>query len=170
MFDRTEHQAKNATKTSREESRMDDEREGDKFRSSTVPNTRRRIATKTPLEVNNCDKRTVAVTTQESLDGVREKAMRIPSLDETGASSSLRRGLSPGGAEIDKTEIVRALVGSITAQGDNVVVCDSKSKLWKDEERNAKLEHETCRRCEESMISVKSVHQQCTTGESDEDQ
>ena len=43
-----------------------------------MPNTRRRIATKkTSLEVNKSDERTVAVTTQESVDGVREKAMRI---------------------------------------------------------------------------------------------
>ena len=55
----------------------------------------------------------MAVTTQESLDGIREKAMRIASLDEMEANSSARRGSSPGGADIDKTmqakEIVRAL-------------------------------------------------------------
>ena len=54
---------------------MDDEgEEGDEFRSSTVPNARRRIVTKTPLEENKCDVRTVAVTTQESLDGIFLKA------------------------------------------------------------------------------------------------
>ena len=68
--------------------------------------------------------------------GIREKAMRIASLDEMGASSSARRWPSPGGAENDKTkkpnEIVRAFVGSITKEGDTVVACDSKSKLWRD--------------------------------------
>ena len=62
--------------------------EGDEFRSSTVPSTRRRIVTKTPLEENKGDESTVAVTTQESLDGIREKAIRI--------ASSGRRGPSPG--------------------------------------------------------------------------
>ena len=62
---------------------MDDEGEkGDEFRSSTVPNTRRRIARKTQVEENKSDERKVAVITQESLDGIREKAMRIASLDE----------------------------------------------------------------------------------------
>ena len=85
------------TKTSSEESRVDGEvEEGDEFRSSTVPNTRRRIVTKTPLEGDQGDERTVAVTTQGSLDGIREKAMRIASLDEMGASRSARRGPSPG--------------------------------------------------------------------------
>ena len=68
-----------------------------------VPNTRRRIVTKTRLEENTSDERTVAVTTEESLDGIREKVMRKASLDEMGASSS--------------------------ARGDIVVACDSKSKL-----------------------------------------
>ena len=62
------------------------------------------------MEENKSDERTVAVTTQESLDGIREKA--------TGQATSARRGPSPWGAEIDKTkkakEMVRALVGSIT--------------------------------------------------------
>ena len=53
-------------------------RRGDEFRSSTVPNV--------------SDERVVAVT-QESLDGVREKALRIASLDEMGASSSAKRWL-----------------------------------------------------------------------------
>ena len=63
--------------------------EGDELKSSTVPNTRRRIVTETPLEENKSDERTVAVSTQESLDEIREKAMRIASLDEMGASSSV---------------------------------------------------------------------------------
>ena len=64
------------TKTSVEESRTDDEgEEGDEFRSSTVPNVRRRIATKNrSLEENKSGERTVALTTEEALDGIREKA------------------------------------------------------------------------------------------------
>ena len=62
-------------------------------------------------------------------------AMRIAGLDEMEASSSASRGLSPGGAEIDKTnkvkEIVRALVSSTTEERDTVVACDSMSKLRK---------------------------------------
>ena len=73
----------------------------------------------------------MAVTTQELLDGIREKAMRIPSLDEMGASNSAGRWSSSGGAENDRNknvnEIVRALEGSITEEGDIVVACDSKS-------------------------------------------
>ena len=38
------------------------------------------------------------------------------------------------------------------------------------EASNTKLEHETCRHCQESRISVESVHQQLTTGETVEDQ
>ena len=52
--------------------------------------------TETPLEESKSDETTVAVTIQESLDGIREKAMRIASLDEMEASSSARRGPSPG--------------------------------------------------------------------------
>ena len=76
----------------------------------------------------------MAVTTEESLDGIREKARRIASLDEMEAHSIARRGPSPGRAEIDKQakEIVRAFVGSRTNEGDIVVACDSKSMLWKD--------------------------------------
>ena len=51
--------------------------ERDESRSSKAQNTRRRIATKTSLEGNRSDERTVAVTTQEPLDGIREKAMRM---------------------------------------------------------------------------------------------
>ena len=88
------------------------------------------------MEENKGDEGTVAVTTQESLDGIREKATRIASLDEMEASSSAREGLCLMAAEIDKTkkarEVVRALVGSITEEGCIVAACDSKSKLWKD--------------------------------------
>ena len=78
----------------------------------------------------------MAVTTPESPDGIREKAMRIASLDEVGASSSAGRLSSSGGAENDRNkkvnEIVRASVGLEMKEGDNVVASDSKSKLWKD--------------------------------------
>ena len=57
-----------------DESRMKVERkERDESRSSTEPNTRRRIATKTSMEESRSDETTVAVTTQESLDGIRER-------------------------------------------------------------------------------------------------
>ena len=89
----------------------------------------------------------VAVTTQEPLDGLREKAMRIASLDQMEATCAARRGPSPGGPDIDKTqqakEIVRVLVGSTTTGWDIVVACDNKSKLWRDaalNRSNAKLE------------------------------
>ena len=122
------------TKTSGEESRMDDGgEEEDESRSSTAPTTRRRIVTKTPLEENEGDERTVAVTTQESLDVTREKAMRTASCDEMGASSSARRGVNPGGPEIDKTkkakEMVRALVGSTTKALERRAFKESNAKL-----------------------------------------
>ena len=126
------------TKTSMEESRMDDEgEEGEELRSSTVPNTRRRTATKTSMEENKSDERAVAVTTQESLDGVREKAMTIGSLDELEASSGAGRWSSSGRAQNDRkkedNEVVRALVGVVMKEGDIVCRCfRRKSKLWKD--------------------------------------
>ena len=90
----------------------------------------------TSLEEKKSDERTVAVTTQESLDGIREKPMRIASLDELQASSGALRWSSSGGGANDKTkkanERVRALVGLITKGGDIVVDTDSKSKLWRD--------------------------------------
>ena len=53
-----------------------------------------------------------------------------------GASSSASRESSPVGAKIAKTktakEFARGHVGSLTKEGDIVVACDSKSKLWKD--------------------------------------
>ena len=85
------------TKASMEESQMDDEeKERDESRSSTEPNTRRRVTTKTPLEESKRDERAVAVTTQESSDGIREKAMRIASIDEWETGSSTARWSSPG--------------------------------------------------------------------------
>ena len=47
-------------------------------------------------EENESDGKTVAVTTQESLDGIREKAMRIASIDELETSSSAGRWISLG--------------------------------------------------------------------------
>ena len=110
--------------------------ERDESRSSTEPNTTRRIATKTSLAENKSDKTTVPVTTQESLDGIREKAMRIASIDELETGSRAERWSSPGRAANDKTKkasgLVRALVSQITREGDIVVASDSKSNLWKD--------------------------------------
>ena len=123
-------------KSTTDESRMDVEgEETDESRRSTAPNTRRRIATKTSLEENESGKTTVAVTTQESLDGIREKAMRIASLDglETG---SAERWSIPRGAANGKTkkgnELVRALEGQITKEVDIVVASVGKTKLWRD--------------------------------------
>ena len=48
-------------------------------------------------------------------------------------------------------------------EGDIVVASDSKVKAVERREldtSNTKLEHEVCRRCEESRISVESIHQQ----------
>ena len=88
------------------------------------------------MEENKSDERTVAVTTQESSDGIREKAMRIAGLDELGASSSAGRWSISGGAEKDRnkeiSEVVSAIVGLMTKEEDTVVASDSKSKLWKD--------------------------------------
>ena len=114
----------------------DEGEEEDEFRSSVLSNTRRRIVTKTSSEENTRHERTVAVTTQESSDGIREKAVRIARLDELEASSGAGRWSSSGRAESDKTkkanELVRVLVGQITEEGDIVVASDSKSELWRD--------------------------------------
>ena len=73
----------------------------------------------------------MAVTTQESLDGIREKVMRIASLDELSASSSAGRWSSSGGADKDRNkkvnEIVRAIAGLMTKEEDIVVASDSKN-------------------------------------------
>ena len=67
----------------RDAERMDvGEEERDESRRSKAQNTRRRITTKTSLEENKSDETTVAATTQESLEGIREKAMRIASIDK----------------------------------------------------------------------------------------
>ena len=94
-------------KTSADESRMEDEgeeghesrssavpntREGHESISSAVPNTRRRLVTTTPLEENNIGERTVPVSTQQSLDGIREKARRVASLDEMGQAAVQEEG------------------------------------------------------------------------------
>ena len=95
---KTQNIRRRMTKTSREESQMDDEgKKRKETRSSTEPNTRRRIATKTSPEESKSHERTVAVTAQESSDGMREKTMRIE-------SNSPARCSSLGGAEHDKTE------------------------------------------------------------------
>ena len=53
---------------------------------------------------------------------------------ETGSGAGRRS--SPGRAANDKTktasELVTALVGQITKEGDIVVASDCKSKLWRD--------------------------------------
>ena len=80
----------------------------------------------------------MAVTAQESSDGIREKATRIASIDELETRSSAEKWSSPGKAANVTTkkanELVRALVGQITKQGGMVVASDSKSKLWRDDE------------------------------------
>ena len=133
---------------------MDDEgEERDEFRSSTAPNTRRRIATKTSMEENKSDVRTVAVTTQESSDGIHEKA-----IDELETGSSAGRRSSPGRAN-DRTkanELVRSLVGIIQKEGDAVVFSYCKSKHVERcgiEEMNTKLE------CE--ISTLRGVQGQC---------
>ena len=77
----------------------------------------------------------MAVTTQESPDGVREKAMTIASVDELERGSSTARWPSPGGAENDRTgkanQFVRSLVG-MKKEGDIIVASGSESKLWRD--------------------------------------
>ena len=66
-------------------------------RSSKAQNTRLRMTTKTSLEESPMyDEKTVAVTTQESLVGIREKAMRIASIGELKTGSSAERWSSPG--------------------------------------------------------------------------
>ena len=136
--------------------------EGDAFKSSTAPNTRRRIVTKTSLEEVNSDERTVAATTQESLDGIREKATRITSIGELEASSGAGRWSNSGRDENDRhkrvNDIVRVFVGQITKEGDIVV---SKSKLQRDLSlkraiQNWNMKHVVIPR---SRVSVEIVHQ-----------
>ena len=71
---------------------------------------------KTSLEKNNSDERTVARTTQESLDGIREKAMRIANLDELGASSSAGRWSSSGEPRMTGTRKSIRLSGPLWVQ------------------------------------------------------
>ena len=109
----------------------------------------------------------MAVTTQETSDGIREKAMRIAGIDELEAGSSTARWSSHGGAENDRIgkakELARTLCGFDNKRWRQ------KRRLWqyvKTVERHefeatyTKLEHEMCRHCEESRVSDKSVHQQ----------
>ena len=76
------------------------------------------------------------MTTQETSDGIREKAMRIASIGELETVSSTARWSNPGGAENDRTgkatELVRSLAGMIMKEGDIILASGSKSKLWKD--------------------------------------
>ena len=102
------------TKASMKESQMDDEgKERDESRSSTERNTRQRITTKTPLEESKSDERAVAVTTQESSDGIHEKAMRIATTSWRQAAAQ-QYGPVQGEQRIDRTlkdnELVRSLV------------------------------------------------------------
>ena len=57
-------------------------------------------------------------------------------IDELETGSSAGRWCSREGAANDKTkkanELVRALVGQVTKEGDNVAASGSKSKLWRD--------------------------------------
>ena len=91
--------------------------------------------TKTSLEQSISDDRAVAVTNQESPDGIREKAMKIVSIDEFETGSSTARWFSPGGADNDRTqkanEVVRCLVG-ITKKEEDIIASGSNSKLWRD--------------------------------------
>ena len=66
----------------------------------------------------------------------------------------------------DKTEkaneLAKTLVGVIKKAGD-IVVAWQQVKIAERHEfkaSNTKLEHEICLHCEESRVSVKSVHQQ----------
>ena len=60
----------------------------------------------------------------------------MQSIDELETGSSAERWSSLRGAVNDTTkkahELVTALVGQITKDGDTVVASDSKSKLWRD--------------------------------------
>ena len=122
---------------------MDDEGDvGGEFRNSTVPNTGRRIVTTTSFEEDKDDERKVAVTAQESSDGICEKDTRIANLDQLEASSGAGRWSSSGRAENDRNKQVNAV------------------ERHEFEASNTKLEQQICRLCEESRISVESVHQQ----------
>ena len=76
----------------------------------------------------------MAVTAEESSDGIRENA--TASIEELETGSNAARWSSPEGAESDKTEkanvFARALVGMIKKEGGINVASDSKSKLWRD--------------------------------------
>ena len=88
------------TKTPREESQVDDEgKEREQSRRSTQPNTRRIIETKTSPEGSEGDERTVTVTTQESQDGIREKAMRIACIEELETGNGAARWSTQGRRE-----------------------------------------------------------------------
>ena len=74
-----------------------EEEERDEYRSSTAPNTRRRIATKTSLDESRTDDEgeegdEFRSSTQESWDGICEEAMRIASITDLEIGSSAGDG------------------------------------------------------------------------------
>ena len=113
------------------------------------------------------DETTVAVNTQESLDGIREKAMMVASIDELETGSSAGRWSGPGRAANDKTkkadELVRALVGQITKEGDIVVASDSKSKR----RRDLSLKREQHMKCIDIARSPRSALRDCSPAVND---
>ena len=119
----------------------------------------------------------MAVTTQESSDGIREKAMRIASIDELETGSSTARWSNPGRAESDRTrkanELVISLVGMTKKAEDMIVASGSKSKQWRDMSLKRAIQNWNvkCVGIERSPgVSDQSVHQQSKTGKSVEDQ
>ena len=92
--------------------------------------------------------------------------MRIASIDELETGSSTARWSSPGRAENDRTGKANALVRSLVGRMKKRI---HYRRLWQQvktvkrrefEASNTRLEHETCRHCEECRVSDKSVHQQ----------
>ena len=108
-----------------------------------------RIEQKTSLEESKSVETAVAVTTQESLDGIREKATMTASIDELEIGSSAGRWSSPGGAANEKTKKTNELARALA-------VSDHESRrhyrrLWQQvkteeghefEASNTRLEHE----------------------------
>ena len=100
--------------------------------------------------------------TLESSGGIREKAMRIASIDELETGSSTARWSNPGGAENDWTgkanELVRSLVGIIKKEGDIIIVASgSKSKLWRDMSLKRAIQNWNMKYG--ARVSDESVHQ-----------
>ena len=99
------------------------------------------------------------------MGSVREKAKRIASIDELETGSCAQRWSSLGGAEISC---------GLNKEGDILVASDSESKLWRDKSLKRAIKNwnvkYVCRHCEESKVNIRSVHQQCKTGESVEEE